>query len=313
MRVTKGLAMAGKTKKTLKLEVFAKVNLSLRILGRLEGGYHSLETIFQNISLSDKLTVSTTPGEVIVHCDEPRVPENEDNTAHKAATLCLKRLGISDRGVEVRIEKGIPTRAGLGGGSADAAGVIIACESLFGPLPGGDSTRYALAASIGADVPFMLCGGRALAWGIGERMLRLPVKKKTPLVVVIPHIPVSTSWAYRALDNAQAEGDNTETMELNGGPLRWEEIIGTQGPVDTMVNDFEPVVFAHHPALRDAKRMLRDSGASAALLSGSGSGIYGLYSSIKKRDAALKKLSAGQDVFRVVGAEFTDMAYRILE
>lgn len=305
--------MSGNNNKTLKLEVFAKVNLSLRILGRLEGGYHSLETIFQNVSLSDKLTVNTTPGKVIVHCDAPRVPEGEDNTAHKAATLCLKRLGISDRGVEIRIEKGIPARAGLGGGSADAAGAIVACERLFGPLPGGDSTRFALAASVGADVPFMLCGGRALAWGIGERMLRLPVKKRTALIVVIPHIPVSTSWAYRALDNAQAEGNYTETMELNGGPLRWEEIIGTLGPQDTMVNDFEPVVYAHHPGLREAKQMLHESGASVALLSGSGSGIFGLYSSIKKRNAALKKLAAGQDEFRVVGAEFIDHAYRILD
>jgi 4-diphosphocytidyl-2-C-methyl-D-erythritol kinase len=213
--------------------------------------------------------------------------------------------------VEISIEKGIPTRAGLGGGSADAAGTIIACERLFGPLPGGDSTRYALAASIGADVPFMLCGGRALAWGIGERMLRLPVKKKTPLLVIIPHVPVSTSWAYRALDNAQAEGSNTETMELNGGPLRWEEIIGSLGPADTMVNDFEPVVYAHHPELREAKMMLQESGASVALLSGSGSGIFGLFSSIRKRDTALKKLSGNR--FRVVGAEFIDHAYRMLE
>jgi 4-diphosphocytidyl-2-C-methyl-D-erythritol kinase len=305
--------MSEKNHKTLKIEVFAKVNLSLRILGRLEGGYHSLETIFQNISLSDKLTINSTPGKILVHCDAPGVPEDEENTAYKAAALCLKRLGIRDRGVEIRIDKGIPTRAGLGGGSADAAGAIIACEHLFGPLPGGDSTRYALAASVGADVPFMLCGGRALAWGIGERMLRLPVKKKTPLIVVIPHIPVSTSWAYRALDNAQAEGDNTETMELNGGPLRWEEIVGSLGPVDTMVNDFEPVVYAHHPELREVKETLHDSGATAALLSGSGSGIYGLFSSIKKRNSALKKLSSIQDEFRVVSADFTDQAYCMLD
>ncbi len=308
----KGPSMPEVNNTTLKIEVFAKINLSLRILGLLEGGYHSLETVFQNVSLSDTLTITPTPGKIIIHCDSPHVPVDEDNTAHKAARLCLKRLGIRNRGVEIRIEKGIPTHAGLGGGSADAAGVMIACERLFGTLPGGDSTRYALAAKVGADVPFMLCGGRALAWGIGERMLRLPVKKTIPLVVVIPHIPISTSWAYRALDNAQAEGNNTETMELNGGPLRWEEIIGPMGPLDTMVNDFEPVVYAHYPEFRDAKEMLRDSGASVALLSGSGSGIFGLYSSISKRDAALKQLAACQEEFLVVGAEFIDQAYRFL-
>jgi len=102
----------------IKIQVFAKVNLALRILGRLEGGYHSLETIFQNISLSDKLTIRETPGRIIVHCGDPAVPEGEENTAYRAAELCLQRLGIRDRGVEIRIEKGIPTRAGLGGGSA---------------------------------------------------------------------------------------------------------------------------------------------------------------------------------------------------
>ena len=297
---------------SLKIEVFAKINLSLRILGRLVGGYHSLETIFQNISLADRLKVSTTHGEIIVHCDTPGVPEDEENTAHRAARLCLKRLGIHDRGVEIRIDKGIPIRGGFGGGSADAAGTIIACEHLFGPLPGGDSTRYALAAAVGADVPFMLCGGRALAWGIGERMLKLPVKKKTPVLLVVPHIPVSTTWAYRALDNAQAEGDNTETLELNGGPLQWEEIIGPLGPQDTIVNDFEPVVFAHHPELREIKHLLLDSGARVAMLSGSGSGIFGLFDSEKKRDSAVKALDAGDD-FRLVCAHFIDQAYRIIE
>jgi 4-diphosphocytidyl-2-C-methyl-D-erythritol kinase len=302
--------MTGSRGNLLKIQVFGKVNLALRILGRLVGGYHSLETIFQNISLSDRLTFRTTPGKIIVRCDDQSVPSGEENTAWRAAALCLKRLDIRDRGVEIKIEKGIPTRSGLGGGSTDAAGTIIACEQLFGPLPGGDLTRFALAASIGADVPFLLCGGRALAWGIGERMLRLPVKKKTPLLLVIPQIPVSTSWAYRALDNAQAEGDNSETLELNGGPLKWEELIGPLGPMEGMVNDFEPVVFAHHPELRDIKRMLIESGARVALLSGSGSGIYGLFDNEKKRDKALKTLELGKE-FRFLSAHFIDHAYQI--
>ena len=303
--------MTGSRGNLLKIQVFAKVNLTLRILGRLVGGYHSLETIFQNISLSNRLTFRTTPGKIIVRCDDPSIPSGEDNTAWRAAALCLKRLGIRDRGVEIKIEKGIPTHSGLGGGSTDAAGTIIACEHLFGPLPGGDSTRFALAASIGADVPFLLCGGRALAWGIGERVLRLPVKKKTPLLLVIPQIPVSTSWAYRALDNARAEGDDSEILELNGGPLKWEELIGPLGPMEGMVNDFEPVVFAHHPELRDIKRMLIESGARVALLSGSGSGIYGLFDNEKKRDKALKILEIGEE-FRLLRAHFIDHAYQIL-
>ncbi|MEA1996466.1 MAG: 4-(cytidine 5'-diphospho)-2-C-methyl-D-erythritol kinase, partial [Gemmatimonadota bacterium] len=118
----------------MKIRVFAKINLSLRILGRLEGGYHSLETIFQNISLSDILTISTTPGAIDVSCDDPEVPDGPKNLAHRAAAACLQMLDVRDRGVEIKIEKSIPVGRGLGGGSADAAGTIIACERLFGNL-----------------------------------------------------------------------------------------------------------------------------------------------------------------------------------
>ncbi|HUU26881.1 MAG TPA: 4-(cytidine 5'-diphospho)-2-C-methyl-D-erythritol kinase [archaeon] len=296
----------------LKIRVFAKINLSLRILGRLEGGYHSLETIFQNISLSDHLTLRTTPGAVDVHSDDPSVPNGPENIAYRVAVACLQMLDIRDRGLEINIEKGIPVGSGLGGGSADAAGTIIACERLFGPLPGGDTALYALAASIGADVPFLLSGGRALAWGIGERMLRLPVSKPTSLLLVLPNLSVSTLWAYRALDNSQAEGISTETMDVNSGPLKWEELIGPLGPVEGIVNDFEPVIFAHHPELRDIKHRLIEAGAKVALLSGSGSGIFGLFEDKKKRDAAKTALESPED-YRLISANFLDRAFDILE
>jgi 4-diphosphocytidyl-2-C-methyl-D-erythritol kinase len=296
----------------MKIRVFAKINLSLRILGRLEGGYHSLETIFQNVSVADQLTIRTTPGKIDVRCDNPAVPDGPENIAYRAAAACLQILDIRDRGVEVVIEKGIPVGGGLGGGSADAAGVIVACEHLFGEIPGGDTSRYALAASLGADVPFLLSGGRALAWGIGERMLWLPVKKPTPLLLVVPHMSISTSWAYRALDNAQAEGLSTETMDINGGALKWEELIGAMGPTEVMINDFEPVVFAHHPELREIKHRLIEAGAEVALLSGSGSGIFGLFENKKKRDAATLVIDP-QNEYYLIKANFLNHSYDILE
>lgn len=293
---------------SLNIRVFAKINLSLRILGRIEGGYHSIETIFQNISLSDRLSISLTDGEVRVTCDDPSIPEGPENIAYKAAASCLEMLGVRDRGVAVHIEKGIPAGSGLGGGSADAAGTLIACERLFGGLPGGDTTRYALAASLGADVPFMLSGGRALAWGIGERMLRLPVGSATPVLLALPGFSISTSWAYRALDNAQAEGCSTETMDVNGGPLDWEELIGPLGPGGSLVNDFEPVIYAHHPDLRDLKHSLIQAGAKVSLLSGSGSGIYGLFQDVESRDAARDQLEDKRNL-RLVCASFVESAF----
>jgi len=138
------------------------------------------------------------------------------------------------------------------------------------------------------------------------------VPQQTPLLLAIPLIPVSTSWAYRALDNVQSEGTTTEIMDVNSGPLNWEELIGPLGPMETMVNDFEPVVFAHHPELRDIKRRLIEAGAKVALLSGSGSAIFGLFENERKRDEARKAL-AGEKEFRLVSASFVDRAYRFLE
>ena len=303
--------VASTNRNALEIEVYAKINLSLRILGKIEGGYHSVETIFQNISLADRLSFTTTKGEIEVHCDHPAVPEGSENLAYKAAASCLEILSVKDKGLRIEIDKGIPVSSGMGGGSADAAGTILACEKLFGPVPGGDTTRFALAAGLGADVPFLLYGGRALAWGIGERMLQLPVKESTPVLLIFPELDVSTSWAYRALDNAKAEGIHTEIMDVNSGPLNWEELIGQLGPTSGLINDFEPVVFAYHPELREFKVRLKEAGADVALMSGSGSAIFGLFTDKQKRDRAREILEANQD-FRLASAEFVDRAFRII-
>ena len=303
--------VASTNSNALEIEVYAKINLSLRILGKIEGGYHSVETIFQNISLADRLSFTTTKGEIEVHCNHPAVPEGPENLAYKAAVSCLEILSVKDKGLRIEIEKGIPVGSGMGGGSADAAGTILACEKLFGPVPGGDTTRFALAAGLGADVPFLLYGGRALAWGIGERMLQLPVKESTPVLLILPELDVSTSWAYRALDNAKAEGIHTEIMDVNSGPLNWEELIGQLGPTSGLINDFEPVVFAYHPELREFKARLKEAGADMALMSGSGSAIFGLFTDKQKRDRAREILEANQD-FRLASAEFVDRAFRII-
>jgi 4-diphosphocytidyl-2-C-methyl-D-erythritol kinase len=303
--------VSSKKRNALKIEVYAKINLSLRILGKIEGGYHSVETIFQNISLADRLSFTTTKGEIEVHCNHPAVPEGPENLAHKAAVSCLEILSVKDKGLRIEIEKGIPVGSGLGGGSADAAGTILACEKLFGPVPGGDTTRFALAAGLGADVPFLLYGGKALAWGIGERILQLPLKESTPVLLILPELDVSTSWAYRALDNAKAEGIHTEIMDVNSGPLNWEELIGQLGPTSGLINDFEPVVFAYHPELREFKVRLKEAGADVALMSGSGSAIFGLFTDKQKRDRAREILEANQD-FRLASAEFVDRAFRII-
>ena len=302
---------ASPSSKALEIEVYAKINLSLRILGKIEGGYHSLETIFQNISLADRLSFTATKGEIEVRCSHPAVPEGPENLAYKAAVSCLEILRVKDQGLKIEIDKGIPVGGGMGGGSADAAGTILACEKLFGPIPGGDTTRFALAAGLGADVPFLLYGGRALAWGIGERMLQLPVKESTPVLLILPENEVSTSWAYRALDYAKAEGIHTEIMDVNSGPLYWEELIGRLGPTGGLVNDFEPVVFAYHPELRELKLRLIEAGADVALMSGSGSAIFGLFKDKKKRDRAREVLEADEK-FRLVSAEFVDRAFRII-
>ncbi|HEX5726735.1 MAG TPA: hypothetical protein VFX98_14765, partial [Longimicrobiaceae bacterium] len=210
----------------------------------------------------------------------------ERNLATRAAEAFYGALG-EPPAVEVALEKRIPAAAGLGGGSSDAAAVLRALDRLHGE-PLGRAGLLRLAAGLGSDVPFFLCGSpRALAWGRGERLLSLPPLPARPVVVATPGTALSTADAFAAVA-ARRGGAHPPTPVL----ISPEDLGSWEGTATLAVNDFEPVALERIPGLAQALAILRRSGAEIALLAGSGSSVFGVFASASARDAALPQLEA---------------------
>jgi 4-diphosphocytidyl-2-C-methyl-D-erythritol kinase len=269
----------------VRVPAFAKINLRLEILGKRPDGFHELRTIFQAISLKDELHFRATrkPGiELRVSGNDSLSGEPiEENLVYRAVDAARSELGISD-GVAIDLRKSIPAGRGLGGGSSDAAAALIGYLRLVKKrLP--RECLFTIGASLGADVPFFLEGGRALGIGKGDEIYPLPDILKRHLLIVSPNsVHVPTPDAYRWLNapqltnsagNPRLYGFCALAWSLQGGPL---------------LNDFEEAVFQQHPRLAEIKRELLQNGASEALLAGSGSAVFGVFPSpAKARRAAV--------------------------
>ncbi|MEA3485534.1 MAG: 4-(cytidine 5'-diphospho)-2-C-methyl-D-erythritol kinase, partial [Candidatus Aerophobetes bacterium] len=183
--------------KKLVLQAAAKINLYLNVLGKRDDGYHEIESVMQSVTLYDKIILRSLKKDISILCDNPEAPSEKHNLCYRAAKLFLKETGIK-QGVEIEIHKVIPMRAGLGGGSADAAAVLEGMSKLFGiEVSYLDLLKWA--ERLGADVPFCLRGGTALVKGKGENILPLPPLRKGWLVLVHPEIPIPTFWIYKKL------------------------------------------------------------------------------------------------------------------
>jgi 4-diphosphocytidyl-2-C-methyl-D-erythritol kinase len=255
----------------------AKVNLFLKVVGRRSDGYHDLVTVMQPLSLADELTLTLTSGEISLECNNPELPLDGRNLAVKAARAFLTEAP-QDFGVHIRLIKNIPLAAGLGGGSSDAAGVLLGLNDLTGhPLTA--AALHRLASGLGADVPFFLLAGPAVGRGIGDQLtpLRLP-----PFwyVLINPGYPVSTAWVYGnlKLDLVEGLGDNITGTIFSQPPGTW------------LHNDLELVTLARHPDLALRKELLQQSGALATLMSGSGPTIFGIFASFAEAQGAAQKL-----------------------
>jgi 4-diphosphocytidyl-2-C-methyl-D-erythritol kinase len=249
----------------------AKINLGLRVLAREASGYHSIETVFARLALGDEVTVRVTDGAQSLDVRGPDTGPVERNLAWRAALAVREATGWPP-GFAIEIEKRIAVGAGLGGGSADAGAVLRALNALA-PHPMGDAKLLRLAASLGADAPFMTStAALALAWGRGERMLRLPPLPERSVALVNPGFAVSTAEAYAWLDAARGEFLPSPAVTGTERFATWESL----APLTE--NDFEAVVAARHPGLAGITEALLRAGASFAHLSGSGSMVYGLFS-----------------------------------
>lgn len=258
----------------LEIPAHAKINLSLDVLRKREDGYHELRMIMQTIKLHDKVRLETTEGDSIaLECDSGWVPADERNTAWKAARLFMEHCGIKS-GLRIGIDKRIPTAAGLGGGSADAAAVLRGLNKIFST----DLDHFELkklGKLVGADVPFCVEGGTMLAEGIGEHLTPLRDFGEVDIVLVRPKIGISTRWVYENLrveELSQNDRPNTEAM------IRFIEAGDVASVAANMKNVLELVTIPHYGVIQEAKDSLLRAGAIGSLMSGSGPTVFGIFS-----------------------------------
>jgi 4-diphosphocytidyl-2-C-methyl-D-erythritol kinase len=274
----------------VKIRAPAKVNLSLRVLGRRADGYHFLDTIMVPVSLYDEIVIrkvrlrvpnrKPAPPLIKIRCDYPLVPGGEQNLAYRAACLLLDKAK-SGQPIEIRIRKRIPVGAGLGGGSTDAAATLVGLNRL---LKLGISARQLerLGLKLGADVPFFMRGRPARARGIGERLQPLGRFPRHWLVIVYPGFPVSTAWVYQNLP-AKLTKPSVNTSIASS-------LTGSGNVAEMLVNDLESVTLGRYPKIGLLKGKLLRAGAVGSLMSGSGSSVFGVFETKRKAEQAFRWL-----------------------
>ncbi len=270
----------------------AKINLGLRILRKRPDGFHDLLSIFQTVSLFDELELSGEGSGL--SCDRDDLSCGPDNLVLRAERVFREETGY-DRPVLFMLRKRIPTGAGLGGGSSDAAAALRGLRRMSG-LSLSPEFMHGLASRLGSDVPFLLDGGTAVVEGRGERIAPVFWPFDFTGVLVYPGFGVSTGWAY-----CQVRSYAGENTPLAGAAKRLAEgILDRETFLAAVHNDFEPAIFPHHPLLAEIKDGLSASGAAAAFLTGSGSTLVGLFDAPDTaHQCAAQMKNRGFDVFVV--------------
>jgi 4-diphosphocytidyl-2-C-methyl-D-erythritol kinase len=295
------------------VRAFAKVNLTLRVLGVAPDGYHELRTTFQTLTLHDTLTFAAVPGPFGILCDDARCPTDETNLVWRAAHLmwraCGRRRAVE--GLRVTLVKRIPLQSGLGGGSSDAASTLRALSVLWDVALESRSLE-SMARELGADVPFFLEGGTALGLGRGDRLLPLPDLPSVPVVLVVPPFGVATREAYTWWD--QDVGTSHPNMgaghqDVGAGfsrpfpdPARRSTIPGLDLPLAEIRNDLQPPVSRRQRQVARIVSRLNRLGAQHAAMSGSGSAVFGVFHARREAQAAARAFARGPASARTVVA-----------
>ena len=266
----------------------AKVNVYLRVLGRRPDGYHILDSVMVPISLYDRILLRVVPSSdvrnpqprVALTSDSPDAPGGPANLAYRAAALLLSDLGHSVS-VDIHLQKRIPVGSGLGGGSSDAAAVLVTLNRLLGS-PYGTDQLARLGGELGADVPFFVYGRPARVEGCGEHITPLELRRPLSLVVCSDGVVLSTRQVYSLVDLSLTIGQRASSIEplVSGG-----------GPISTMlVNDLEPAAATGHREVLSLKARLVEQGALGALMTGSGSAVFGIWPDLKLAEQAAQQL-----------------------
>lgn len=275
----------------MRMKAYAKVNISLDIVGKREDGYHLLEMIMQSIDLYDEIVIEKQKKEITIKCNKPYVPTDERNLAYKAAQLFIEKYDI-DSGVNINIKKNIPVCAGLAGGSTDAATVLKIMNSLFN-INASDEELMILGLKLGADVPYCIKGGTALCKGIGEEVTALKGFKDKVIVLVKPPFGVSTNSVYQEFNIEKARNHpNTNLIidAINNDNLKMV--------CDNMKNLLENVTLRKHKILINIKEEMRYNGAMGTMMSGSGPTVFAFFDDMLKAQRCFEKMKEKySDVF----------------
>lgn len=270
----------------MKLKAMAKINLGLDVVRKREDGYHEVRMIMQTVQLHDELILTETPESGIrMTTNLPYVPVNSNNLAYRAADLLMQEFHIS-QGLEIRLTKRIPVAAGMAGGSSDAAAAFVGVNRIFRL---GLSKRELMerAVQIGADVPYCLLRGTALAEGIGERLTPLPPMPACHILIGKPGVSLSTRYVY---GNLRAD-EITDHPDIDGMLAAIGEG-SLPGVTERMANVLEEVSIAAHPVIGEIKKHMKEHGAMGALMSGSGPTVFGIFDSRRAAERAGRALKA---------------------
>ena len=271
---------------TLTLFAPAKINYLLDVIGKRPDGYHDLRMIMQRVNLCDRITLGITesPG-IIVTCNSKGAPDGPDNIAWKAAKALLDVSGTV-KGVKIEIVKNIPAAAGLGGGSSDAATVLMGLNELLA-IGLSEQKLMEIGCKLGADIPFFIFKETALAEGIGDKFTRLSEMPKCWILLVNPGVHVSTAWVYRSLQL-------TSKRELNKLPKFYGSV---EQVVSILSNDLEAVTIPAFPVIADIKKRLMNLGAAGSMMSGSGPTVFGIFKSFDAAEYARLQIANDTDWF----------------
>lgn len=260
----------------MKIKAYAKINLLLHVLGKRPDGYHNLASVMQEVGLFDLLIINKAPQGITLTCSERTLPVGEDNLVYRAALAMqaeADRVKKPDSGLKIHIQKNIPVGAGLGGGSSDAAATLKALNKLW-RLQLADTRLAQIGAKLGSDVPFFIKGGTALAKGRGELLTPWPDVPSYRLILVKPVLSISTVWAYKNLKISLTKRlKNTKIIHYSLKTKQFNQL------KQYLQNDLESVCITKYPLILEIKHRLLAAGATIALMSGSGSAVFGLITS----------------------------------
>ena len=269
----------------ISLKALAKINLGLDVVRRREDGYHEVRMVMQTIHLYDRLDIKRVeePG-IRIESNLSFLPVNEDNLIYKAGKMLMDEFGITE-GVEVRLNKRIPVAAGMAGGSTDAAAMLYGMNQIF-DLGLSRKDLMERGVKIGADVPYCIMRGTALAEGIGEELSPLPPMVKCPVLIAKPQISVSTKFVYENLKLDNVEHPDIDALIADIQKKDLEKICADMG------NVLETVTIPAYPIIDDIKKCMMDNGATGAMMSGSGPTVFGLFADEETAEAAYEAMKA---------------------